>query len=251
MYSTVILERHYHSLFFPGGTRSRSGSIESKLKLGLLGTGITAYINNLLKNKKNPDIFVIPATINYHIVLEAETLIDDYLKETGKSKYIIGKDESSSFYKVIQFLFKMARMDTSLHIKFGQAFDLFGNKVDENGKLIWAKKSKYGLTIYYSTCASLTTDGGFVVTGETVSPNVALLNFDVGNTDIFVAKFDKDGNLGGNCESSSNFRTILKDYSPIISSVEFIQMSFIPFHTMQHLKLSRFLHSLQKYGMLR
>jgi glycerol-3-phosphate O-acyltransferase len=27
----------------------------------------------------------------------------------------------------------MARMDTSLHIKFGQAYDLFGNKVDEKG----------------------------------------------------------------------------------------------------------------------
>lgn len=133
MYSTVILERNYHSLFFPGGTRSRSGSIESKLKLGLLGTGIKAYINNLLNKKTNPDIFVVPCTINYHIVLESETLIDDYLKETGKSRYIIEKDESSSFYKVIQFLFKMARMDTSLHIKFGQAYDLFGNKVDEKG----------------------------------------------------------------------------------------------------------------------
>ena len=31
-----------HTLFFPGGTRSRSGEIESRLKLGLLGSVIEA-----------------------------------------------------------------------------------------------------------------------------------------------------------------------------------------------------------------
>lgn len=134
MYSTVILERNYHSLFFPGGTRSRSGGIESKLKLGLLGTGISAYINNLKNNKPHPDIFVVPCTINYHIALEAETLIDDYLKEIGKARYIIEDDESSSYGKVLKFLSKTSKLDASLHIKFGQAFDLFGNIVDENGK---------------------------------------------------------------------------------------------------------------------
>ena len=30
-----MVERGYHSLFFPGGTRSRSGLIEQRLKLGL------------------------------------------------------------------------------------------------------------------------------------------------------------------------------------------------------------------------
>ena len=42
-YSRVLLERGYHSLFFPGGTRSRSGGVERKLKLGLAGTGIEAF----------------------------------------------------------------------------------------------------------------------------------------------------------------------------------------------------------------
>ena len=133
MYSTVVLERNYHSLFFPGGTRSRSGGIETKLKLGLLGTGIKAYINNLKQGKPNPNIFVVPCTINYHIVLEAETLIDDYLKEIGKARYIIEDDESSSYAKVLKFLFKTSKLNASLHIKFGSAYDLFGNKVDENG----------------------------------------------------------------------------------------------------------------------
>jgi glycerol-3-phosphate O-acyltransferase len=33
-YSQVILERGYHSMFFPGGTRSRSGRVEGRIKLG-------------------------------------------------------------------------------------------------------------------------------------------------------------------------------------------------------------------------
>ncbi|MCB0856189.1 MAG: 1-acyl-sn-glycerol-3-phosphate acyltransferase, partial [Bacteroidetes bacterium] len=37
-YSTVSIQEGVHSLFFPGGTRSRSGMIEKRLKLGLLGT---------------------------------------------------------------------------------------------------------------------------------------------------------------------------------------------------------------------
>ena len=39
-YSSVMIERGYHSLFFPGGTRSRSGNIEHRLKLGLAGSGV-------------------------------------------------------------------------------------------------------------------------------------------------------------------------------------------------------------------
>src|SRR5439155_27042424 len=44
-YSTVLLEHGYHSLFFPGGTRCRSNVVEKHLKLGLLGTSVTAYKN--------------------------------------------------------------------------------------------------------------------------------------------------------------------------------------------------------------
>ncbi len=132
-YSKVILEKNYHSLFFPGGTRARSGGIENKLKLGLLGTSIKAYINNLKNKKEKPNIYVVPCTINYHVVLEAETLIDDYLKETGKSRYIIEDDEFSSFAKVVNFMIKSSNLQSNLHIKIGNAFDLFGNRVDING----------------------------------------------------------------------------------------------------------------------
>src|SRR5206468_3154184 len=94
-YSTVLLEHGYHSLFFPGGTRSRSNLVEKQLKLGLLGTTVTAYKNLVREGKPNKRLYIVPATINYRLVLEAETLIDDYLAETGKSRYIITDDEFS------------------------------------------------------------------------------------------------------------------------------------------------------------
>ncbi|MEI6093028.1 MAG: 1-acyl-sn-glycerol-3-phosphate acyltransferase, partial [bacterium] len=42
-YSTYHLEKGYNAIFYPGGTRSRSGEIEKELKLGLLGTVVDAY----------------------------------------------------------------------------------------------------------------------------------------------------------------------------------------------------------------
>src|SRR5690348_1669110 len=98
-YSTVLLENGYHSLFFPGGTRSRSGGVERRLKLGLMGTAIEAYARSLLAGKERR-IYFVPATINYLITLEAETLIADFLAEAGKGRFIIEDDESSRVSRV-------------------------------------------------------------------------------------------------------------------------------------------------------
>lgn len=132
-YSLVILERGFHSLFFPGGTRSRSGQIEQHLKLGLMGTGLEAYINNLRKGKDKPNIYLLPMTINYYLVLEAETLISDFLKEQGKSRYIIEDDESSKFIKTFSYMKKTLDLDASLYIRYAPPLDIFGNRVDDEG----------------------------------------------------------------------------------------------------------------------
>lgn len=132
-YSLVILERGFHSLFFPGGTRSRSGLVEQHLKLGLMGTGLEAYINNLRNQKAKPNIYIVPCTINYYLVLEAETLIDDYLKEQGQSRYIIEDDESSKFIKTASYLKKTLQLDASLFIRYCPPMDIFGNLVDDEG----------------------------------------------------------------------------------------------------------------------
>jgi glycerol-3-phosphate O-acyltransferase len=131
-YSCVLIERGYHSLFFPGGTRSRSGGVERKLKLGLAGTGIEAFTRSTIRGKTQP-VFFVPSTINYLLTLEAETLIDDFLTEEGKARYIIEDDESAKVSRIAAFLNKLLGLDAACVIRFSPPLDCFGNAVDEDG----------------------------------------------------------------------------------------------------------------------
>ncbi|ACY15652.1 1-acyl-sn-glycerol-3-phosphate acyltransferase [Haliangium ochraceum] len=133
-YSTVILEHGYHSLFFPGGTRCRSNRIEEHLKLGLLGTALTAFQNRVASGDRDYRIFLVPVTINYRLVLEAETLIEDYLAETGQSRFIIQDDEFSRLGRLLEFGRKILAHEGSVIIRFGEPSDLFGNRVDDEGR---------------------------------------------------------------------------------------------------------------------
>jgi glycerol-3-phosphate O-acyltransferase len=138
-YSTALLERGFHSLFFPGGTRCRSNVVENHLKLGLLGTGLAAYRNNLMSGMPHRRIYVVPATINYRLVLEAETLVEDYLEETGKSRYIIEDDEFSRLGRIIEFVRKILVHEGSVVVRFGRPLDPFGNEVDDRGESVDAR----------------------------------------------------------------------------------------------------------------
>jgi glycerol-3-phosphate O-acyltransferase len=131
-YSCVLIERGYHSLFFPGGTRSRSGAVEHKLKLGLAGTGVEAMARTAARGQPQR-VFFVPATINYLLTLEAETLVDDFLQEEGKHRYIIEDDESTRPGRIATFLRKLLGLDAACTIRFGQPLDCLGNRVDEEG----------------------------------------------------------------------------------------------------------------------
>jgi glycerol-3-phosphate O-acyltransferase len=131
-YSSVLLERGYHSLFFPGGTRSRSGMIESHLKLGLLGSAVEATVE-LMRGEGGRPIYIVPATINYHLVLEAATLVEDYLKERGQHRYIIEDDESTQITRVARYLSDMLRSEASMSIHFSDPLDVLGHRVSPEG----------------------------------------------------------------------------------------------------------------------
>jgi glycerol-3-phosphate O-acyltransferase len=133
-YAGYSMELGYHNLFFPGGTRARSGKLEQKLKLGLLGMGLDAYVHNLQTGKEQPDLFVVPVTINYQLVLEAETLIDDHLQEVGKSRYIIEDDEFSKPKRILDFISKLFSLQSRIHLVVSAPLDLFGNRIDENNR---------------------------------------------------------------------------------------------------------------------
>lgn len=133
-YSTVLLENGYHSLFFPGGTRCRSNLVEKNLKLGLLGTTVTAYKNSVRAGAPDKRIYIVPATINYRLVLEAETLIADYLAEVGKNRYIITDDEFSRFGRIAEFMRRILVHEGSVVVRFGRPLDVFGNEITDAGE---------------------------------------------------------------------------------------------------------------------
>ena len=132
LYSQVMIERGYHSLFFPGGTRSRSGMIERRLKLGLLGSGVEAFTTNRVRRVDRP-VWFVPTTINYALVLEAETLIKDWLMEEGQARYIIEDDEFSQIDRWFAFFRKMVGMRGGCIIRFGEPIDPFGNRLGPLG----------------------------------------------------------------------------------------------------------------------
>lgn len=159
-YSRNAIEFGAHSIFFPGGTRSRSGSLERKLKLGLLGTAVEAqklHFKNY-PNETAPKIYVVPLIINYHFVLEAESLINDFLKETGKEKFLRENDEYSTSYKMIKVILKFLSASSSLAISFGEPMDVIGNIVDANGDSYNHLGHQIEVKNYFVTNGELTDD---------------------------------------------------------------------------------------------
>ncbi len=137
-YSMLALQEGAHSLFFPGGTRSRSGKIETHLKLGLLGTAMEAqrglYMENTAGNPRK--IFIVPVTLNYNFVLEAPSLIKQYLAMKGQERFYIETDEFSTSYKMTKFLFKFFAKGSDISVSIGPGLDLLGNRVDNKGRSI-------------------------------------------------------------------------------------------------------------------
>src|SRR3569623_1139330 len=131
-----MIEQGYHTLFFPGGKSSRSNLVENHLKLGLLGTTVTAYKNLVRDGKPNMRLYFVPATINFRLVLESETLIVVYLAETGKSRYIITDDEFSRVGRIVEFFRKILAHEGSVVVRFGRPFDPFGNDITDDGESI-------------------------------------------------------------------------------------------------------------------
>jgi glycerol-3-phosphate O-acyltransferase len=135
-YSSKAIQSGCHSLFFPGGTRSRSGQIEKRLKLGLLSSAIEAQRVNYQKGKRDSleKIFVVPVTLNYNFVLEAPSLISQYLKLSGQERYYVENDEYSTSYKISAFLVKFFTKGSHISVSIGKAMDVLGNFVDEQGR---------------------------------------------------------------------------------------------------------------------
>lgn len=134
-YSSLAMQNGCHSLFFPGGTRSRSGKLEKRLKLGLLNSAMEAQ-REIYEKDESPDarkIFIVPVTINYNFVLEAPSLINEYLKIKGQERYYVESDRYSTSYKITKFLLKFFTRGSDISVSVGRGMDLLGNFVDDEG----------------------------------------------------------------------------------------------------------------------
>lgn len=133
-YSRLTLQRGCHSIFYPGGTRSRSGALEQQLKLGLLGTALEAQKHNYQTQGRDArKLFVVPVVFNYHFVLEAPLLIKSHLAAQKKLPTSRMKEAYLSSYKLFQWANHFLTKDSSFSVSIGQAMDLLGNTVDEAG----------------------------------------------------------------------------------------------------------------------
>jgi glycerol-3-phosphate O-acyltransferase len=160
MYSTIALQKGAHSLFFPGGTRSRSGMIEKQLKLGLLSSTIDAQRNIFLEAKPGEEpnkIFIVPVTLNYHFVLEAPDLIEDYLSSKGRDRYLPEQDRYGS-WQLLQFLFKFFTKGSSISVSIGKGLDIMGNYVNEEGSSIDDQGRTVDTKDYFITNGQLSID---------------------------------------------------------------------------------------------
>lgn len=156
-YSTLSIKRGTHSLFFPGGTRARSGMIEKKLKMGLIGTVIEAQ-RMLLDEGKDDKIFIVPMVLGYHFVLEAKSLIEQHLKRTGEEKYLVPNDEFTSYRKMASFVYQFFSSSSEIVVSFGKPMDVFGNFVDTEGNSFDKRGNPIELKDYFTSNGQLTED---------------------------------------------------------------------------------------------
>lgn len=159
-YSMLAVQKGAHSIFFPGGTRSRSGMIEKHLKLGLLSSTIEAQRNLYLDSAPGEDvrkIFIVPVTLNYHFVLEAPDLIDDYLSSKGQDRYLPEQDKYGS-WQLLQFLFKFFTKGSNISVSIGRGLDVMGNYVDDEGHSLDAHGRIIDTRDYFVSNGDITAD---------------------------------------------------------------------------------------------
>jgi glycerol-3-phosphate O-acyltransferase len=96
--------------------------------------------------------------LSYHFVLDGQSLIDQYLKQQGKSRYIKEGKDYSGISGIIRFIWKILSEGNEITLSFGKAMDVIGNPVDQDGE----SRDKYGNNIaladYFTFDGNINTD---------------------------------------------------------------------------------------------
>jgi len=148
--SKLSIEQGVNNLFFPGGTRSRSGALETRLKMGLLGSALEAQRDLLIKGSKEK-IYVFPVVLGYPFVLEAKFMIEQHLSKEGRERYIKTKDQSYSFRSICKFIWNFLSKSSDLNLTIGKPLDVLGNFIDENGNSLDDRGNTIDIKQYFTS----------------------------------------------------------------------------------------------------
>jgi glycerol-3-phosphate O-acyltransferase len=148
--SNLAIQRGTNTLFFPGGTRSRSGEVETRLKMGLLGTVVEAQRAMCERGETNK-VFIVPLTTSYHTVLEAPFLIHQHLQIVGKERYLKGRTEVNSFREWFRFIWQFFAKRSDIVLSFGKPMDVLGNFVDNEGISRDKRNNVLDVSDYFTT----------------------------------------------------------------------------------------------------
>ena len=106
---------------------------------------------SICQTGKNNKVFIVPLILDYHFVLEARFLIEQYLRSIGKEKYMEIKDDSTSKRKLLKFLFQYYNESSEIVMSFGKPFDVLGNFVDTDGTSFDDKGREVDVADYFRT----------------------------------------------------------------------------------------------------
>lgn len=140
VYVHELLARGYHTAVFPSGTRGRSGEVESKIKLGLLGAAVQV---------RRP-IAIVPVAINYQVVLEAEHLIAYHL--AGRAHERIVGDELFAWGRLRDTARRLSQLDQRVTLRFGDPIDPHASQPQWRSQLATSLAAAYRRdTVWFST----------------------------------------------------------------------------------------------------
>ena len=155
-YSKLSILDGLNTIFFPGGTRSRSGEVESKVKLGLLGSLVQAQ-RTLIEKNSHKKVVVVPVVLGYETVLEARSLMIQPLRTTGQEKYS-ARVRDIGFRAFFRFTRRLLGKSTSIVLTFGKPMDVLGNEFNLKGESIDHKGKVIDLKDYFISDGLLASD---------------------------------------------------------------------------------------------
>lgn len=155
--SSQSIQQGVNSLFFPGGTRSRSGALETELKQGLLNSLIEAQ-REIFQRGGDKKIIVVPFVFNYHFTLEANHLISQHLNRLGKDNFVRVKDEFKSKKKLLKFIWQIFTKRSEFYLSVGHPLDVLGNQIDEDANSLDTHGKNLDLKAYFTSEGVITHD---------------------------------------------------------------------------------------------